>query len=345
MPRSQPPSFSDLFSLLLRSRQAREPPSTTRFIFHPERRLFSRVQHVVAQIFAPSTWDDRARNFQRLVEFNNRALGYDLSNPAALDYVTPLWCESLARTTCPATRIKYAGEVAAMQRRMGVTAMPFIRAYQAGLRAMGGEIPQRQAPAISLQDLRKLVAAADNNEVRRGSRLSLLLFLAAKTASRWDEVSRLRREQVLEATPQQIVIYWGTNTKTTRMCPWRTDSWVVVRHLPQVPQRYVDELNNMAAGEPLLGHTSDWGNAFIKKVLGAETAVTCHSLKAGAVDQLVRAVAEGKLAQELVSRLAKHEPRSVQQSGIQQTTLRYARDQIALALALRTQEATILLDF
>jgi hypothetical protein len=58
MPRSQPPSFSDLFSLLLRSRQAREPPNPSRFIFHPERRLFSQVQHVVAQIFAPSTWDD-----------------------------------------------------------------------------------------------------------------------------------------------------------------------------------------------------------------------------------------------------------------------------------------------
>ena len=154
------------------------------------------------------------------------------------------------------------------------------------------------------------------------------------------------RQQVLESTPQQIVIYWGTRTKTTRMTPWRTDSWVVIRQNPRIPQHYLDEINNWQQdNSELLGNSSDWGNVFIKKVLGKDTHVSCHSIKAGAVDALVKAVADSRLDPSLVSRMAKHEPRSLQQDGIQQTTLRYARDQVALAIALRTQEATILLEW
>ena len=331
---------------LMRTAEARKPPDTKKFQFQVERRLHTRVQHTISQVLAPATWDDRARNFQRLLQFNATKLGYDLSIPANLDYVTVLWCESLRNKTCPATRMKYAGEVAAMQRRMGNTTVPYIRAYQAGLRAMGGETPTHQAPAITLAQLRRLVAAADRREVRGGSRVSLLLFLAWKTASRWDECTRMHRDQILEASPQQIVIYWGTRTKATRMTPFRTDSWVVIRHLPQIPQRYLDEINDWQQDNTdLLGNSSDWGNNFFKQVLGKDTNVSCHSIKAGAVDVLVKAVAANQLDPSLVSRLAKHEPRSLQQAGIQQTTLRYVRDQVALAVSLRTHEATILLDW
>jgi len=218
--------------------------------------------------------------------------------------------------------------------------------YQAGLRAMGAGVPAHQAPAITMDELHKVFAALlDDNVVRNSRRAATLLFLAFKTASRWDEVSRLTRQQFLEVNAQRIIIYWGGNTKTTRMTPYRTDSWVVIEHEMPIPQFVLETIAGMQGTEPLLGHTSDWGNTLFKRVLGSKTAVTCHSIKAAAVSKLVLEVVAGNLEERMVSRVAKHEPSSLMSTGLQTTTLRYARDQVALALALKTQEATRLLKF
>jgi hypothetical protein len=68
--------------------------------------------------------------------------------------------------------------------------------------------------------------------------------------------------------------------------------------------------------------------------------LTLHSFKRGAADVLIREAVAGNLDIELLPRLLKHK-HPLQE--LPDVTLRYISDQVALALALRTQEATRLL--
>eukprot|EP00331_Platyophrya_macrostoma_P009653 CAMPEP_0176416590 /NCGR_PEP_ID=MMETSP0127-20121128/6429_1 /TAXON_ID=938130 /ORGANISM="Platyophrya macrostoma, Strain WH" /LENGTH=96 /DNA_ID=CAMNT_0017796679 /DNA_START=69 /DNA_END=355 /DNA_ORIENTATION=- len=50
-----------------------------------------------------------------------------------------------------------------------------------------------------------------------------------KTASRWDEITRLQWPQsFLSASPEEIIIDWGQATKSSRLDPHRAARFVVV---------------------------------------------------------------------------------------------------------------------
>jgi hypothetical protein len=76
-----------------------------------------------------------------------------------------------------------------------------------------------------------------------------------------------------------------------------------------------------------------------RRLGNVRTGLSAHSLKHGAIDELARMSAAGKIDPSLVARLAKHK----QQSDLVESTVRYVTDKVALARMLGTQAATALL--
>jgi hypothetical protein len=248
-----------------------------------------------------------------------------------------MWIESTRATTTPSTRHTYAAHLGSVAARLGIPT-PILRMYTAGLRNSGALIPQRQATPIDELQLGRLARAAFLE--RNGEALHTALFLAWKTASRWDDVSRLTSRQLVRISDERIVIDWSSNTKTTRADPFRHDSIVVISDEAPIPELILRTLRQLQPDTCLCPRTTDWLDRWIKQVLGATTGITAHSIKAGAIEALATFVAAGLLEPRLLSIMAKHK---VENREIATTTLRYIRNRELKGDLIGTSKATILL--
>jgi hypothetical protein len=253
-----------------------------------------------------------------------------------MDYCAMLFVESTRATTEPSTRLKYSKDLAAIATRLGLGS-PISRMYQSGLRSQGALIPQKQAPPISIDQVRTLLPRAAQE--RMGDRLQALLFIMWKSASRFDEAHNLQGDQLLELTETRIIIWWRDRTKTTRQNPFRPDSFVVIEHPTGIPPSILQTLRALGKDESLWPHTVEHFDKWLQKAL-PNSGITAHSFKAGAISVLFEAVVREELDLAMIPLIAKHRPTIPEISG---TTIRYPRDPIAVALALKTQKATILL--
>ena len=287
---------------------------------------------VVKEMWAGSTWESRVNLWRRFLDFckANR-----LDPEVEMDYCSMLFVESTRANTEPSTRLRYSKDLAAIATRLGL-ASPISRMYQAGLRGMGAQIPQRQAPAVTIEQVRVLAPLA--LQERMGARLQALLFVMWKSASRYDEVSRLMGRQLLQTTDTRIVIYWGDRTKSTRQTPFRPDSWVVIDHPTGIPPPILRTLRALEQDEELHPHTTEHFDKWLHRAL-PNSGITAHSFKAGAVSCLIDAVSREELDLAIIPILAKHKV----DFTLPTATLRYQRDQVALALVIGTQRATTLL--
>jgi hypothetical protein len=226
-------------------------------------------------------------------------------------------------------------DLTAIATRLGIE-MPLTRMYQAGLRSSGALVPTEQAVPITLDQLQRLKVAARDD--RLGRALSCALFLTWKTASRWDDISRLRGRQFVKITPEEIVIVWADNTKATRSDPFRADSQISLRHHPCIPEEFITTLRALRPDDDLCQRSTQWFTAWLKKVL-PESNASAHSIKSAAIGFLATAVDEGKLTANLLPIVAKHKV----QGALPTTTLRYIRDPVVKAHIIGTGQATILL--
>ena len=305
---------------------------------NPVTRTEQSALNVISSMWAQNTWSTRSRIWDHLIDFCKRN-NLDPKQPQHLDYAIMLWTESTRSTTSVVTRLKYASDLAAVASRLGAS-VPVTRMYCAGLRASGGLIPLEQAPPINFEQLKKLRAAAASE--RNGDRLCAALFLAWKTASRWDEVSRITGASLIRLDNKEIIIEWLDRTKTTRSDPFRLDSFTTLIHEPQVPEAIMSTLRRLGRNEFLTNRTTSWLDTWMARVLppnNNSSKVTAHSIKRGAMDFLALAVDHGHLDRIVLPVIAKHKV----DWDIPSTTLRYISNKVAKAHMNRTAEATILL--
>ena len=340
-PKRQPLSAPDLVKQLLDPKSDINNRKTTTVVFNELARLESAAIDTIKQMWAESTLYNKQLTWARFTAFcrnNNFKL------PDQLDYAAMLWVQSTTATkTLPATRLRYSMDLTSIASRLGVP-VPLCRMFQSGLRSSGALIPQEQAAPFLLDHVRMLATATASE--RFASRLLSALFVAWKTASRWDEVSRLTRDQIVLIRPQEIIIAWGTKTKTTRADPFRADSQVILAHDDDIPEAIRTTLDELPPDTDLCPRSTEWFSAWIRRVLSANKVrnperYSAHSVKRGALTFLSYAVPD-HLSPSLFSILAKHriDDPSVAPAT---TTLRYIGDPVQRARVVRTDLATILL--
>jgi hypothetical protein len=224
-----------------------------------------------------------------------------------------------------ASYLKVAKAIRAAKAKLENNSTQLLSQHLAGL---GANIPSKQAPPLQLEHL--------HHPLLSPHRLALLL--AWSTASRWDEIQRLQRDSFIQVSPEEIIVDWFTGTKASRTQPFRASRFKVIRS--QFTAELAMRLQQIKPGQYITAlSTSD-----ITKILKhVDQSLSAHSLKAGALDHVVRRLADsGKthLEQEMaVARLAKH----IHPLDPNATTLRYIRSPEALARMLGTGETTALL--
>ena len=174
------------------------------------------------------------------------------------------------------------------------------------------------------------------------------VWLQWKTTSRWEDIMSLKAEDIIRIGTTEIAVLFGA-TKATRANPFRADHQLIVRHLPQIPE-WVEFPREGAITKWDTARMDRWwagrGKAEQEEMArGTTDHYTCHSIKKGALKQLVeRAAAVPGFPVWLIPLLAKHVSQLEQ---FPQTTMGYLRHpaaRMAVARLLRTQEATVLLD-
>ena len=288
---------------------------------------------VARSVWANSTWEARQHLWARFNEFCSR---WSLDPAKHFDYCVAVFVESTRATTLPASRLKYSLDLTAIGSRLGHD-LTLTRLYQAGLRATGALVPTEQASPVTIEQLRHLAARATLQ--RQGQRLYAALFLLWKSASRWDDISRLVRRQIVKSGPDEIIINWRDNTKTTRADPFRPDSQTAIRHDPRIPQEVLTALDQLEPTEPIFAHTTQWFEAWLKQEL-PQAGITAHSFKTAAISIVARAAADKTIPLRLIPLLAKHKTAT---QDLPTTTLRYIQDITLKADLLETGSATILL--
>lgn len=157
------------------------------------------------------------------------------------------------------------------------------------------------------------------------------LLLAWKTASRWDEMTRLTPESMPLITTEEIIIDWDTETKGSQLNQFRASQFAVIRG--DGTELLARWLWSLPTDQPV---TTMDQSAVVRRLKQVSPRLSAHSIKAGALDHLLRSGA----SLELIPRLSKHMDDAHDPPP---TLLRYFRDRIALARALGTGALTVLL--
>jgi len=191
-------------------------------------------------------------------------------------------------------------------------------------------MPTQQAPPMTRTDIVK-ICRATTNPVR------LMLMLAWKTASRWSDIARLQKKSFLQITPEEIIIFFGRETKTSRQDPFRPDLYAVIRG--DGTRTMAGQLQALCAGKrasDVLFHTPTDEAREILMPFG----YTAHSIKRGAILHLLKTFPEGDPRISLIALLGKQAPHYPVLGSI---TVRYAGEQIEMARHLGTGLLTSML--
>ena len=197
-----------------------------------------------------------------------------------------------------------------------------------GLVNMGANLPQNAAVPISRDQVRALCRAVP-------VQLGVPIWLMWKTASRWDDVALLTRENFLILDPNEIIIRF-TSTKANRAMVCTPSSFVqILDTRPMTP--VVNYILNLPPGESIMPVTRA---QFVQAIQAKFPWLTAHSFKKGASDHLVRMVEEGKLEKRILPLILKHQDK---ENAFPANTIRYSSEPERYARILGTGKATVLL--
>lgn len=304
--------------------------SSSGFRFNALHHTTQSVINVIKGMWAVSTWSTYARLWREMHEFIAR----NNLQAASMDDNITTFVESKRRTCIPSTRLTYTKALVAIAHRLGertyLTGM-----YQTGLRALGAEVATNQAPPLRSEHLQAVQLRL--REQRNGDRALAAFYIAWKSASRWDEISRLTGASFVHISTDEIIVHWGSETKASRLNPNRSDSLVVIKNTDGNPRWIVDLLQKLEPDELLTTWPTDRMAAFLRTI---DSRLSAHSIKAGALAVLLQALEHNLVTWEIVQRIAKHRIAA----DVSSTTIGYVkRNLVTLARALQTSKATSLL--
>ena len=190
------------------------------------------VSQVVQSVWARSTWANRIALWERWRNYHatHQMVSTDASMTAFVE----------TRQVLPQTKFQYARELAALAARFRMPDQ-ILRLYIHGQQARWAAVPLRQAvPATRLQ-IARLMSLLQPRD-------ATAVFLAWKSASRWNDVQQLCRENFVKCDDQAIIIRWGV-TKTTRRQPYQPHQYTVV--IDQNMSRHVNTIRRLRPRESL----------------------------------------------------------------------------------------------
>ena len=314
------------------------PPAMT--TAEPQCPRSAAIAQVVQHIWAARTWAGRSYLLRRLQlhvqalppEHTSKPLGWMVA-----DFV-------ISTRVSAATQYTYATSLRSLLKKTGAASLPLLDLVVTGLGVMANATRPKQAQPASRTQVAFLMrrALALRNDPSR--RLAMSLYIAWKTASRWNDVEGLRKENFIEFDHgrRQVVIEWGS-LKTNRRQRFKATMFTVIQedespYTLVLLQQAVAALNRE---ETLTTKSTDqlrkWMRTFTEtSQLGA------HSIKRGAADELMEAAAADppRLDPRLIPLLLKHQDALHEFPA---STLRYPSRKVAMARALGTQNATKLL--
>jgi hypothetical protein len=323
-------SVTELMQLMVRLRPTDMPQASPALppLVNMQRQVISTMHNN----WASSTWAKTRNLVQRLAAFR---LQHNLQQHEQTDWAINMFISSEPGLT-PATRLAYLKTLAAFFRKMKCD-LPLCSIMASTLTASGALIPTQQAQPATIAEMNRVLAAAAK---RHGPRLMTLYFIMTKTASRFDEVARLTKQQMVEysrITPSadnnwcthELIISWADRTKSTRRDPFRASSWTVIHH-HQPMDLIVATLQSLQEEEQLLQWDSSDSLAFIRSVV---PELSNHSFKRGVLSYLLSL--DPPVPLDVLPVLAKHK----HQLQFPSVTIRYAAGP-NMARSLRTQLLT-----
>lgn len=213
----------------------------------------------------------------------------------------------------------------------------FIRSRQ----VMTASQSPRQAPIMTDAQLQHLLHHSTTDP-----RLKVCIYLAYKTASRWGDLVKLVKTNFIVKHPNlsnnEVVICWGSATKTSRMKPFRPVNFTVLveeKH-PQLLRQLKTEISKLRKDQLLCPKSTNQMLHWLKKDTILRN-LTCHSFKRTALDKLVEFIDQNLLDYRVLPVVAKHQDK--QNPHFPESTIRYINNKVLLAKMFGTQKATRLL--
>lgn len=290
----------------------------------------ARVVDVMLKTYADSTLSHRRALFQRYQHY------CALFNLPINDNSAVIFIEATANTTQVQTRHQYGKELHAVLGSLG-TSTTTLGFYLKGLRSMGALVPLEQATPMDPEHLNTFL-----NDPTIPEDAFLGLMLAWKTASRWADLGGLinDEESFPLLTREEIIVDWGRGTKTTRQDPFRAQKYAVIQG--NLTEQIHDIISTRPRGQPLIPMSTDSIRALLAAMCEKHRInknYTAHSIKHGAANILMLAASQKLVSFQAVTLLLKHKATY----DLVAMTVRYVQDRVAMARALGTQEATLLL--
>lgn len=206
-----------------------------------------------------------------------------------------------------------------------------LQRYRRGLRRIAAKEELQQAPPMTREQLRNVLTHCTHET-------AMALLMAWKTASRMSDLEQMHGQQLKLASARSIIIDWAADTKASQLDPFQSHLLTEIREAAThdaLPIAALVEFCQARQGTPQLLFSP----ATIAELHGhlQRQGLQGHSIKVGAITELLNLVTAGKVPLHLVPLVAKHHQAN---PPLPNTTIRYIRDRVALARALGTGQAT-----
>lgn len=279
------------------------------------------VVEFMGNMWSNTTWMQMRSLWARLNLF------CDEYNLARNEMSCILFVHSLSVT--PSTKHTYVRYLINIYRKMGWSYSQ-LALYDSALRSTGALFPSTQAVPLTRADV-------ENISATQPQVTGIALKLAWKTASRWNDISRLTSASVLLNTPTEVILYFGSATKTSRQNPFRPDLFVVIqgRWTEEISLYLRQRLPTVGKGLPLFPISTEAMTDVLRPF-----GFRAHSIKRGAIEHLFQVLPTGDQRMSLIPLLAKHGPAF---GPLRELTIRYVSDQVAMARHLGTGLLTSML--
>lgn len=200
--------------------------------------------------------------------------------------------------------------------------------YTQGLRRLKARQEIKHAPPLLHSQWLSLMLRLHPQE-------RMFLYIAWRTASRLDDVERMTSRTILQLLPTQMVLWWGAETKSSQEEPEQAHFYTVL-----TPPQYLEGERWWTEATTFFASFRQWApttrTAVHNAMKSLDAQLTDHSVKVGAIDRLLSLAVEKQIPLEIISLVAKHKGAG----PLATTTSLYARNKVALAVALGTHKAT-----
>lgn len=286
----------------------------------------NKMRTILGGIWADSTMSKRQALMQRWERFCD-AMSLPRNQHTAVLFTSAL--PSISKQT----QLQYLKELSSIFGVMGWERQEIQLTIKA-LVAQGAAIPERQAVPISKEHVMAMRA-----EVRDNPRLELSILLMWKTASRWDDVLQLTKEDFIVVTPQEVIVHWS-HIKGWRANPWRPSMYTVI--VGDLTPYIAYQIAQLPAGKFCPWSVTTFDHKVKRFHDPALHVYTGHSFKRGASCHVIKEIQRTKaaVAPHELSIFLKH---SLMYDLLSSTDLRYFEAGPEMARWLGTQKISNLL--